>query len=109
MIRNLTTGKVISQRELHCKSLVLLALGLRFRRARVAVLYLPQPRRASLDMWFVFFPIDVLFLDAAKKVVEIKRNLKPWRAYTPSKSWAYAVEIPGYGGYKARLGDKLRF
>ncbi|MEK6962936.1 MAG: DUF192 domain-containing protein [Nanoarchaeota archaeon] len=109
MIRNLTTGKLISRGELHCKSLWSLAMGLRFRWPQVAVLYLPETRRASIDMGFVFYAIDVLFLDAAKKVVEIKRGLRPWRVYTPSKSWSYAVEIPSLKGYKARLGDKLQF
>ncbi len=109
MIRNLSNGRVISRGELHCKSSLSLALGLRFRGAQVAVLYLPEAQRASLDMWFVFFSIDVLFLDERKKIVEVKRDLRPWRVYTPSKSWAYAVEIPSYRGYKARLGDILKF
>ena len=109
MIRNLRTSAVISRHELHCKSALSLALGLRLRKPQVALLYLSEPQRASLDMWFVFYPIDVLFLDEKKKVIEIKRDLRPWRGYKPSRSWAYAIEIPCYRPYKARLGDKLQF
>lgn len=109
MIRNLRTKEILSRTELCCKSLFMLALGLRFRKPQVAVLFLPESRRASIDMWFVFFPIDVLFLDERKRVIEIKKDLRPWRGYTPSKRWAYAVEIPRLRGYKARLGDRLQF
>ncbi|HLD04233.1 MAG TPA: DUF192 domain-containing protein [Candidatus Nanoarchaeia archaeon] len=109
MIRNLRTGAVISREELHCRNPLSLALGLRFRRAQIAVLCLPKPRRVSLDMWFVFYSIDVLFLDERRKVVEIKRNLRPWRGYNPSTSWAYAVEIPSYRGVKNRHSKLDRF
>ena len=34
-------------------------------------------------MFFVFFPIDVLFLDKNKKVVELKENFKPFSIYFP--------------------------
>ena len=109
MIRNLRTGTIISKKELHCRNLFLLALGLRFRKPQVAVLHLPKLQRAPLDMWFVFFPIDVLFLDDRMQVVEIKRGLQPWQSFTSRKAWRVAVEIPSLRAYKVRLGDKLQF
>ncbi len=56
-------------------------------------------------MWFVFFPIDVLFLDEHNKVVEIKRNFKPFTFYTSAKEVTSLIEVP-YGKIKhTSVGD----
>jgi uncharacterized protein len=40
------------------------------------------------------FPIDVIYLDHALKVIDIQQNLKPWR-FTPIRSKASSVlELP---------------
>ena len=33
----------------------------------------------SVHTWFMKFPIDVIFLDANKKIVRTEENLRPWR------------------------------
>jgi len=49
---------------------------------------------ASLHMIFVFFPIDVLFLNAKKEVVD-KTTLQPFNPnYTPKKAAKYVIEVP---------------
>lgn len=48
----------------------------------------------SLHMLFVFFPIDVLFLDKNQKVVD-KTTLQPFIPnYTPKKAAKYVIELP---------------
>ena len=49
---------------------------------------------SSIHMCFVFFPIDVLFLNSKKEIVDIKLNLKPFRFYTPRKPAQYVIELP---------------
>jgi uncharacterized membrane protein (UPF0127 family) len=64
-----------------------------------------------LHMFFVFFPIDVVYLDKKRKVVEIKENFMPFTFYNPNKRAAYVVELPK-GSVKSsntKIGDTLRF
>ena len=73
------------------------------------VFLLPRETRAgaSLHMLFVFFPIDVLFLDAGKKVVD-KATLHPWALnYTPKKAAKFIVELPAGKASQVKLGEKI--
>jgi len=63
----------------------------------------------SLHMWFVFFPIDVLFLNKNKKIIEIKKDFRPFRFYTTKKKARYAIELPKGHKYKLKLGDRVIF
>ncbi len=45
-------------------------------------------------MFFVIFPIDVLFLDKNRKVVDLKENFKPFTFYTPKAKAKYVIELP---------------
>lgn len=58
-------------------------------------------------MWFVFFPIDVVFLDDNFKVVDIKRNFKPWTTYASKCVCRYVLELPEGDANSVRVGDKL--
>ena len=61
----------------------------------------------SLHMIFVFFPIDVLFLDKEKKVVD-KVTLMPFTPnYTPKKAAKYVIEMPRGKAKKVKIGSKL--
>jgi len=64
-----------------------------------------------LHMFFVFYPIDVLFLDKNKIVVEKKENFRPFTFYTPRKKAKYIIEIPNgiIKKTKTELGDKINF
>lgn len=64
-----------------------------------------------LHMFFVFTPIDVLFLKKNKKIVEIKENFKPFTIYTPKNKAAYIIELsPGdIKKYKIMTNQKVQF
>ena len=95
MIRDKTTGKVISERHSVCRSLWSKARGLMFRFRPVCLVFeFSKLQRNSLHMWFVFFPIDVLFLDGDRKVVEIKERFMPFAFYTPKKKSMFVIELP---------------
>ncbi|MDD3083422.1 MAG: DUF192 domain-containing protein [Candidatus ainarchaeum sp.] len=61
----------------------------------------------SIHMIFVFFPIDVLFLNKEKKVVD-KITLLPFTPnYTPKKPAKYVIEMPNEKAKKIKIGDKI--
>ncbi len=50
---------------------------------------------ASIHMLFMRTPIDVLFLDAQRRVVDAVKELQPWVFnYTPKKEAQFIVELP---------------
>ncbi len=63
----------------------------------------------SLHMLFVFFPIDVLFLNKEKKVVD-KVTLNPFVPnYTPKKPSKYVIELPKGKTKGIKLGQKIEW
>jgi len=63
----------------------------------------------SLHMIFVFFPIDVLFLDKEKKVVD-KVTLPPFQPnYTPRKAAKYVIEMPQGKAKSVKIGNKIEW
>lgn len=49
---------------------------------------------ASIHCLFVFFPIDVVYLDKDKKVIDIIKNVKPFTFFKmPKKKAKYFIEL----------------
>ena len=83
-------------RTLHDKCLVL-----RFKSEKIR----------PLHMFFVFYAIDILFLDKELKVVEIKENFKPFSLYFPKRKAMFIIELPLGIAKKAgtEIGDLVNF
>ena len=75
-----------------CDSFWSKARGLMFSRRKNLIFVFDDEKRRDLHMLFVFFPINVLFLDKHKRVVE-KARLKPFCFYKSKKKAKYIVEI----------------
>ncbi len=61
----------------------------------------------SLHMLFVFFPIDVLFLNKDKVIVD-KVTLNPFIPnYTPKKAAKYVIEMPNGKAKNVKIGQKV--
>lgn len=73
-----------------------------FSRKKNLIFVFKNEKRRSLHMFFVFFPIDVLFLDKNKKIIEIKRNLKPFSSYRSKKKAKFIVELAEKHNYKLK-------
>ncbi|NQV91086.1 DUF192 domain-containing protein [Candidatus Woesearchaeota archaeon] len=86
-------NEVISEKELYCTSLLSQMRGLMFRRKQNLIMEFPSERKVALHNFFVFYPIDVLILDKHKKIVDIKRDFKPFTFWTSSVKGKYVVEI----------------
>ena len=112
LIVNTRTKQPVLRQYLLCRGVFSKARGLMFSRNRTGyglIFAFRKPVYASLHMWFVFYSIDVLFLDRNKRIVEIKRNLKPFWGYIPQNRATYVIE--GGTGYAVgcTVGDVLNF
>jgi uncharacterized protein len=66
--------------------------------------------KASIHMLFVFFPIDVVYLNSEKKVVDIVHGIKPFSLnYTPKAGARYFIELPEGKAENIRLKDKIEW
>ena len=84
MISNESNSSVLCRNKKILKGIISKAIGLMFSKKITNIGYVfdfNKERRVDLHMFFVFFPIDVLFLDKNKRVVEIKENLTPFSIY----------------------------
>jgi len=61
-------------------------------------------------MFFVFFPIDIIFLDASKKIVFLKERFMPFTFLLPIKA-KYVIECPSgtIRRSKTKINDYLNF
>jgi len=110
LITNKTKKFVIIKNAKLCKSIFSKAVGLmfRFKQPDYALVFVfNSERRADLHMLFVFFPIDVLFLDKNKKIVDIKNNFKPFTYYAPKAKAMYVVELPTNLLKNTAIGDVI--
>ena len=64
----------------------------------------------SVHMFFMRFPIDVVFLDRDRKVVRVVERLRPWRVAGARRA-AAALELPAGAAAAAgvEIGDVLAF
>ena len=67
-------------------------------------------RAGSVHMFFMRFPIDVVFLDRDRKVVGVRPGLPPWRVAGARRAVA-ALELPAGAAAAAAVeeGDVLVF
>ncbi len=61
----------------------------------------------SLHMFFVFLKIDIIYLDKNKKVIKIKKNIKPFTSFIKGIKSKYILELKDSKNIK--LGEKLKF
>lgn len=109
-IVNPRTGCVLAEDCRVADSLVWRFVGLMGRRSLTRGEGLLLRPTTSVHGFFMRFPIDVLFLDAAGTVVRAYTPLRPWRTTAPHIRGArQAVELPA-GTIEAsgtRVGDVL--
>ena len=113
MIKNLTNKKVISKNAKFCSSMFSRFKGLMLSKKQETALIFEFKKEQfiSLHMLFVFYPIDVLFLDKTKKVVDMKECFRPFSFYNSRKRAMYAVELfnGAVNKSKTKIGDRINF
>jgi len=112
MIRNITKKTVIAKETKFCKG-INKYIGLMFSKKikDKALVFDFKSQKVSIHMFFVFFPIDLIFLNENKIVVEIKESLKPFQVYKPKKKVRYLIEVQKgvIGNSKTKVNDILEF
>jgi hypothetical protein len=85
---------------LHLKTYFELAFGLMFRKGENALLEFRKEGKYGIWMLFMRYPLDLIFLDKNKKVIEIIKNVPPisfnpktWKTYYPKKKCKYVLEL----------------
>lgn len=83
------------------------ARGLMFSSKKSLVFAFDKDKHVPLHMMFVFFPIDVYYLNANKQVIEVKKNFKPFTFYTPKNKARFVLEVPSPSSFS--VGDVVSF
>ena len=83
--------------------------GLMFRRKPLIEEALHITPCNSIHMCFMYFPIDVVFLDKNKQVVKIIHHLRPWKFIAPVQGAHSVLELPSgaINELNIRLGQTL--
>ncbi len=113
-IINKTRKAILVENQVLRKSPLELAVGLMFHKKlkdTCMIFDLGKEKKVSFHMFFVFFPIDIIFLDGNKRIVDMKENFMPFTIYNNKSPAKYAVELPE-GTIKktqTRIGDEMEF
>ena len=109
-------NKIIASKIVYCNTLFKKGSGLMFRSKHSVkntawFFSFKNPQRISVTMFFVFFPIDIVFLDKNNKIIEIKENFKPFTNYTcNTKAFAFIeLESGAVKKYGLKLEEILTF
>ena len=103
-----TENKRISKKEFYCKNILTQTIGLMFSQKKILVFSWNSEKLRPIHMFFVFFPIDLFYLNKNKEIIEIKKNVKPFTYYNPKKKAQYLIEAPAKE-LKLKKKDKLEF
>lgn len=130
-IKNLTKRKIIARNSIFLDDNFSKFIGLMFskstkignfrdaenpkdfqaKQGRALIFKFNKEKAIHLHMLFVFYPIDVLFLDKNKAVIDKKENFKPFTFYKSRKKAMYAIELPNgiIRKTKTGMGDEIEF
>lgn len=107
-------GVVIANNIEFARTMVKQAIGLMFR-GNISpdysmIFILKKPSGVNVHMLFVFFPIDVIFLNNEKKVMGFS-GLKPWVGYKAMKDIKYVLEMKAgtIEKFNMSIGGQMEF
>lgn len=119
MIRNMTRSTVLCRHTEVAATAWRKAIGLMGRKRlgnSGLLMVFSKEGRPGIWMLGMRFPIDLVFLDRRKRVVDIRKNIQPigfhpktWMIYYPKRPARYVIELPA-GTVKRTAtarGDKI--
>ncbi|MEM4756221.1 MAG: DUF192 domain-containing protein [Candidatus Woesearchaeota archaeon] len=105
------TRKILATNVLVKKTLFGQARGMMFhpplQKGQVMVFLFSTLRRRPVHLWFVFSPLDVVYVNEHWMIVEIAHRLKPWQYYAPKKACMHFLEFAAGTAKTLRIGDTL--
>ncbi|MDP7323060.1 MAG: DUF192 domain-containing protein [Candidatus Woesearchaeota archaeon] len=110
-LKNTTKKTLIAKNAKVCKSIFSKTFGLMFSKKKSLIFIFNKEKIIPLHMFFVFYPIEVSFLNKNKIVVEIKENFMPFSCYSPKNKAQYIIELPKGTIKKSKtaIGDNIEF
>lgn len=109
-------GTIIASEVERADSFLKQAVGLMFRKQipeSYAMLFdMGYEQIMSIHMLFVFFPIDVVYLDKERRIVDVRTRLRPWIGLSwPRKPSQYVIEMPAGTAdrFGLKAGEKLEW
>jgi uncharacterized membrane protein (UPF0127 family) len=121
-IRNTTRRTVIAERVEVARSFWKKTLGLMFRGSigDSDGFLLEFGREGPYGIWMfgMRFPIDLVFIDSRKRVVDVFESIMPvgmnpatWRVYSPSRPVKWVLELKAGRANETRTkkGDRISF
>jgi uncharacterized membrane protein (UPF0127 family) len=89
-------GAMIARNIEFTRTMFSQVMGLMFRKSisynYSMIFILKKPSHVGIHMLFVFFPIDVIFLNEEKKIMGLSR-LRPWVGYKAMEDIKYIIEM----------------
>lgn len=108
--------KIIASKIVYCDNILRQGTGLMFRTKKSVnhtawIFRFKRPRKVSITMFFVFFPIDIVFLNEHKRIVEVKENIRPFQNYACSSKIVSFIELESgtIKKYSLKNGNILKF
>lgn len=112
MIKNKTKNKTIAKDYIKCYDAVSKTFGLMFRKQIKPLIFIfKTPKIVPIHTFFVKFPIDLVFLNDCFEVIEIKKDLKPFRFYKSKNPASFILELPEHSiiNSNTEVGDIVNF
>ncbi|MBI5397918.1 DUF192 domain-containing protein [Candidatus Woesearchaeota archaeon] len=116
MIINTTRKITLCKRFRTCSGILSKSLGLMFTtpahiQKHALVFVSKKPHIQGFHMFFVFYPIDIIFLDSTRRVVDIKENFRPFHLYNSRYLSQYVIELPSgtIARTNTRHGDSIKW
>ncbi len=112
----LNKNVVIADKVKHYKNFFFKAKGLMFtrplRKGQAIVLEAMDEGvlETTIHMLFVFYPIDIVWLNSNKEVVDLKESVLPFIPWiAPRRAAKYVIELKKGAAKHIRIGDRLDF
>lgn len=115
MIKNTSKNKMLTKETRFCNSKFSKIKGLMFSKKitdKGLVFIFDKEEKWSLHMLFVFFPIDVIWLNKEKEVIDLKENFRPFSLLAKPKEKAnFVIELPAetIKNSNTKIRDKISF
>lgn len=122
MIKNITRKTILIRKTETANSVGKKTKGLMFRKELAKdtgfLMVFGYERRHEIWMFGMRFPIDIIFIDKDKRIVDIKHSVRPmgknpmtWRVYIPKEKCRYVLEVRADLANKTgtEVGDVLSF
>ncbi len=107
-------GKEIAKNVEFARTILQQTLGMMFRKGispdYSMIFILKKPASIIIHMLFVFFPIDVIFLDEKKKISGLA-GLAPFTGFKGMKNIRYVIEMKAGAieQYNLSIGGQMEF